>query len=116
MFALPKLWLWAALVGTLAVSHYFAYDYGKTKPQLQQATQALALQQELAQQVHTLNTQLTQLAQTSVQQQQALAVDTQKILKRVQQQPVTVIKNGECYPSPSFLEGINSAILRSNGR
>lgn len=116
MFTLPKLWLWAALVGALAVSHYFAYDYGKTKPQLHQATQALALQQELAQQVHTLNTQLAQLAQTSTQQQQALASDTQKILKRVQQQPVTVIKNGECYPSPSFLEGINSAILRSNAR
>jgi Tfp pilus assembly protein PilO len=73
-------------------------------------------QKEVDAKVATLETNLSVITATSLHQQLALNTEIEEILKRVKKVPVTIVKNGKCYPSPTFVEGINQAIDRANAK
>ena len=92
------------------------YTRGERAAQIECQARFDKYQKEVDAKVATLETNLSVLTATSLHQQLALNSDIEEILKRVKKSPVTVIKNGKCYPSPTFVEGINQAVDRANKR
>lgn len=73
-------------------------------------------QKEVDAKVLQITDNLAAIAASNHNQQLSVQKDISEILKRVKKAPVTIIKNGKCYPSPAFVEGINQAIDRANKR
>lgn len=73
-------------------------------------------QKDVDAKVEQLEGNLAVLSATSLHQQLTLNSDIEEILKRVKKSPVTIVKNGKCYPSQPFVEGINQAIDKANKR
>jgi len=113
-----KLAVAALILAVLGGLGYFGYrgvyERGAEAAKIECQARFDKYQKEVDAKVATLEGNLAILNATNLQQQLALSTDIGEILKRVKKAPVTVVKNGTCYPSPTFVEGINQAIDRAN--
>lgn len=117
-----KIKLIVLLVATLSIlavgysTYSYVYNKGQYAAQLECAAKFAKYQQGVDAKVLQITDNLATLVANSQNQQQALNSDISEILARVKKSPVTVIKNNKCYPSPTFVEGINQAVDRANKR
>jgi uncharacterized membrane protein YfbV (UPF0208 family) len=120
IFSKVQIGLAIAVVVAIVGITYLAYDgikeRGKAEAAQECAQKFADYTRELQGKVTTMEAVLTSLASNSNVQQEVLVSDVSEILNRIKRAPVTVIKNGKCTPSPTFVEGINEAISRVNSR
>lgn len=95
---------------------YTLYSKGQLAAQQECAAKFEQYQKEVDAKVQQLESNLAVITATSLHQQLSMNTDITEILKRIKTSPVTVVKNGKCYPSPTFVEGINQAVDRANKR
>ena len=105
-----------SIIGVGYSTYSYVYAKGQHAAQLECAERFTKYQQDVDAKVLQLEETLAVLSATSLHQQLSLNSDISEILARVKKSPVTVIKNNKCYPSPTFVEGINQAIDRANQR
>lgn len=105
-----------SIVGLGYSTYSYIYAKGQNAAQLECVARFAKYQKELDVKVANLENSLATLATINQNQQLLVKKDVNEILARVKKSPVTVIKNNKCYPSPTFVEGINQAIDRANQR
>ena len=102
----------------LAIAGFFIYNKiytrGYEQAQLECAEAKQQYEQELQQKVTQLEGSLTTTQQQAAQKQQKLSKQIISISEQLKLQPVTIIKNGECLPSQTFVDSIGEAIMRAN--
>lgn len=108
-----------ALLGFVGVGYTVysnIYVRGESAAKAECETRFAKYQKELNDKVAQIEGNLTTIAAINQEQQLLLNSDINEILKRVKKTPITIVKNGNCYPSPTFVEGINQAVDRANKR
>lgn len=105
-----------SILGVGYSTYSYVYSKGQNAAQLECIARFDKYQKELDAKVAVLEGNLATLVATSLDQQLLVQKDVNEILKRVKKTPVTIVKNGKCYPSPTFVEGINQAVDRANKR
>jgi len=104
----------------IAIAGFFIYNKIYTRGYEQAHLECVKAQQqyelELQQKITQLEGSLTAAQQQAAQKQQKLNKQISQITQQLKLQPVTIIKNGECLPSPNFINSIDEAILRANQR
>lgn len=100
----------------IAVVWYQGYSYGTLSAQQQCAENNAKYQLALQNKIDAIESNLSTLATIGQQREEQLAQDISQILAGVKKKPVTVVKNGQCNPSATFLDGINQAIDRANSK
>ena len=90
------------------------YTRGYEQAQLECKEAKQKYEQELQTKITELESSLTTTQQLAQQKQQKLGKQITEITQQLKQQPVTIIKNGECLPSPNFVNSIDEAIMRAN--
>ena len=105
------------LVG-LAIAGFFIYNKIYTRGYEQAHLECIEArqqyEQELQAKITQLESSLTITQQQASKKQQKLTKQITEITQQLKQQPVTIVKNGECLPSPSFVDSIGEAIMRAN--
>lgn len=105
-----------AAVITLAVVSYLSFDYGRTQAQIQ-CMQELKEQERLAKEYYArITADVQTLAAATTAKEAAMRKDMTEIIARLRRTPVTVIRDAQCYPSPTFLNSIDEAVNRANQR
>lgn len=102
------------LAGVGYTAYSSIYSRGERAAQVECQQKFEQYQKDVDAKVAILESNLAVLTATTLHQQLTLNSDIEEILKRVKKSPVTIVKNGTCYPSPTFVEGINQAIDRAN--
>lgn len=117
MFNLKLAIALAAVAGTLAIAGgawYQGYNYGKLSQQQACAESMQQYQKQVQDKITIIESNLSVLAELGIRREEQLQQDIAQILVGVKRKPVTVVKNGECIPSQTFVDGINKAISRAN--
>jgi len=102
----------------LTIAGFFVYNkiytrgYNQAQLECEQAKQELQVQ--LQEKIDTLEQDLIKTQVVATAEQTRLGQDITKITKQLKTKPVTIIENGECLPSPNFINSINEAISRVN--
>ena len=104
----------ACILGVGYSAYSYIYSKGHIHAQQECEERFAKYQKELDAKVEKLESNLATLAATNQDQQILLNSDISEILNRVKKSQVTIVKNGKCYPSPTFVEGVNQAIDRAN--
>lgn len=106
-----------AIVAALGIgysAYSYTYNQGKQQAQIECQKKFEEYQKQLDEKISRIETSISSVAESSQTSQQLLNSDITEILKRVKKAPVTVVKDGKCYPSQTFVDGINEAINRAN--
>lgn len=105
-----------SIVGVGAITYSHIYNKGKEEANqaCAQARQQDAI--EMKAKITKIEEALTQLASNNDKQTKALAKDINTILINIKKEPITIIKDGKCIPSPTFIDSINQAINRANSK
>ena len=102
----------------LAIVGFFIYNKiytrGYEQAHLECAKAKQQYEQELQQKITQLEGSLIATQQQATQKQQKLNKQITSISEQLKLQPVTIIKNGECLPSQTFVDSIGEAIMRAN--
>ena len=102
----------------LAIAGFFIYNKiytrGYEQAHLECVEARQQYEQELQQKVTQLEGSLMTTQQLAAQNQQKLSKQITQITEQLKLQPVTIVKNGECLPSPTFVDSIGEAIMRAN--
>lgn len=106
----------AIIAIVLGGSNYFIYNYAKMQASEDCNKRMLAYQEVLKEKISSIENDMTRVAKAAEAREVQMAEDIATILEGVKKKPVTIIKNGQCNPQATFLEGINSAINRANGK
>jgi hypothetical protein len=103
---------------SLIISGFFIYNKIYTRGYEQAHLECVEARQKYEQELQDKITQLESSLATTQQQankkQQKLTKQITEITQQLKQQPVTIVKNGECLPSPNFVDSIGEAIMRAN--
>lgn len=75
-----------------------------------------ARQTEIGKNLEALETNVNALAAVQSSSAKRLQGDMTKILANIKREPVVIIENGKCVPSPTFLQGLDDAINRANSK
>lgn len=102
----------------VAIAGFFIYNKIYTRGYEQAHLECVEAKQqyelELQQKITQLEGSLIATQQLAAQKQQKLSKQIISISEQLKLQPVTIIKNGECLPSPTFVNSISEAIMRAN--
>jgi len=103
------------VLGLLAVFAYNkVYSRGYEQAHLECVEAKQKYEQELQDKITQLESSLTSTQQQANKKQQRLSRQIVTITEQLKTEPVTIVKNGECLPSPSFVDSISEAIMRAN--
>lgn len=103
-----------SILGVGYSAYSYTYNQGKLEAQVECQKKFEEYQKQLDEKISRIETSISSVAESSQTSQQLLNSDITEILKRVKKAPVTVVKDGKCYPSQTFVDGINEAINRAN--
>lgn len=105
-----------ALTGGLLYGGYKYVEYqGYKKAQIECQERFDKYQKEINTRLDTMQGTFSEMATELVTQNQSLSSDITAILKRTRAVgPTTIVKEGKCTPSTTFVEGLNEAIDRAN--
>ncbi len=114
----------ALAIGTILVSTgllYGAYKYvenkGYQKAQVECQVKFDEYQKKVDERLNTLQGSISGMAEELITQNQSMASDIVIIARNTRNKgPTTIVKEGKCTPSPTFVEGLNEAIDRANKR
>jgi hypothetical protein len=101
-----------AIAGFFIYNKIYTRGYEQAHLECVQARQQYEL--ELQQKITELDSSLTAVQQQAAQKQQKLSKQIISISEQLKLRPTTIIKNGECLPSQTFLDSIGEAIMRAN--
>lgn len=104
---LPKLIVAAAISFAIWMAYSWSYDRGYNTAQQEHTAQIVEKISEIE------GYSRTNLEQTLVASQQA-SKDLNLILSKVKSSGTTIIKNGDCVPSPDYISAYNAMIERAN--
>ncbi len=112
--------LGAGLIAVLSALVYFTYDGIKERGKAEALAECDAKFKEytksLEERIKSMEAGISIIADNSATKQDLMAGDIDEILRRLRKGPVTIVKDGKCIPSPTFVDGINEAITRANAR
>lgn len=92
------------------------YQHGEATANTEAYTAIANRQVEIGKNLQTLETSVNSLTAAQAGSTKQLRSDMSKILADIKREPVVVIKNGKCIPSPTFLQGIDNAVNRANAK
>lgn len=105
-----------ALVSSLLYGGYkYVEHQGYQKAQVECQASFDQYQKEVNERLDKMQGTFTDMASELVTQNQSLSSDITTILRRTRAVgPTTIVKEGKCTPSTTFVEGLNEAIDRAN--
>ena len=103
-----------AILGVGFYAYSYAYNKGKLEAQYECLQQQVGYQKQVQEKIVAIESNLDILAELGTLREEQLAQDISQILAGVKKKPVTVVKNGQCNPSTTFVDSINQAISRAN--
>ncbi len=112
--------LGAGLIAVLSALVYFTYDGIKERGRAEAIAECDAkfkdYTKDLEERIKAMEEGISIIADNSATKQDIMAGDIEEILKRLRKGPITIVKDGKCIPSPTFVDGINEAISRANSK
>jgi hypothetical protein len=90
------------------------YTRGYEQARLECVEAKQQYEQELQNKITQLESSLNTTQQLALQKQQKLNKQITTITQQLKIEPITIIKNGECLPSQTFIDSIGEAIMRAN--
>jgi Tfp pilus assembly protein PilE len=90
------------------------YNRGYEQAHLECVEARQKYEQELQEKITNLETSLITTQKLATTKQQKLSKQIQEISSKLKTEPIVIVKNGECLPSPSFVDSISEAIMRAN--
>lgn len=107
-----------ALTGGLLYGGYkYVENIGYQKAQLECQAKFDEYNTKIDKRIVELQTSVSTLAEELITQNQSLASDVATIARNTRNKgPTTIVKEGRCTPSPTFVQGLNEAINRANTR
>ncbi len=115
-----KLGILAAVLAAVTGGGYIGYnhikDIGYKEAQAECQAKFDELEAKQNKRVEELQTVITQTADNLITNNQILTSDISRIVGGLKKggQPTTIIKEGKCTPSPTFVNSLNEAIDRAN--
>lgn len=106
--------IFISIIIGLFFSYNKIYNRGYEQAHLECIEARQQYEQELQQKITDLETSLATTQKSALTKQQKLSKQIQEISTRLKAEPVTIIKNGECLPSQTFVDSIGEAIMRAN--
>ena len=105
-----------AVLGLSGGLYYKAYNAGYNKASIECATARKVFEDSMNNKIDAIESNLVTLAESRDAQTKQLSADIDKILINMKKAPVTIIKDGKCIPSPTFVDSIRQAINRANSK
>lgn len=113
----------AGIVGSLIIAGalYGSYKYvenqGYQKAQAECTAKFEAYNKKMDEKLGNIQGSISTMAEELITQNQSMASDIVTIARNTKNKgPTTIVKEGKCTPSPTFVEGLNEAIDRANKR
>ncbi len=120
IFDYVKLGIAAAVLAAVVGGGYISYQHikaiGYQEAQVECQAKFDELEKKQNKQIEDLQTNITNVAETLITSNQMLTSDISRIVGGLKKggQPTTIIKEGKCTPSPTFVNSLNEAIDRAN--
>lgn len=116
-----KLAIGGILAILISLALYGSYKYvenqGYQKAQAECNAKFEAYNSSVDKKLADLQTSISGMAEELITQNQSMASDIITIARNTKNKgPTTIVKEGKCTPSPTFVEGLNEAIDRANKR
>lgn len=92
------------------------YQHGEATASAEAYTAIANRQVEIGKSLQTLETSVNSLTAVQTGSTKQLRSDMSKILTNIKREPVVIIENGKCVPSPTFLQGLDDAINRASAK
>lgn len=113
----------AGIVGSLIITGalYGSYKYveniGYQKAQAECVAKFEAYNKQMDEKLSDIQGSISTMAEELITQNQSMASDIVTIARNTKNKgPTTIVKEGKCTPSTTFVEGLNEAIDRANKR
>ncbi len=100
----------------LAATGYAGYQYGQSSANEVCLQATLEREKKTQEYLEKVSSELSSISASSISQEEQLKEDMSEILARLKKNPVTVVKNGKCTPSTTFLNSIDEAVNRANAK
>lgn len=120
IFDYVKLGIAAAVLAAVVGGGYVSYQHikaiGYQEAQAECQAKFDELEKKQNKQIEDLQTNITNVAETLITSNQMLTSDISRIVGGIRRsgQPTTIIKEGKCTPSPTFVNSLNEAIDKAN--
>lgn len=107
-----------ALTGGLLYGGYrYVENQGYQKAQAECNEKFEAYNKKMDEKLGNIQGSISTMAEELITQNQSMASDIVIIARNTKNKgPTTIVKEGKCTPSPTFVEGLNEAIDRANKR
>lgn len=107
-----------ALTGGLLYGGYkYVENQGYQKAQVECQAKFDEYQKKVDERLNNLQGSISGMAEELITQNQSMASDIVIIARNTRNKgPTTIVKEGKCIPSSTFVEGLNEAIDRANKR
>lgn len=105
------------LGGALYGSYKYVENIGYQKAQAECNEKFEAYNKKMDEKLGNIQGSISTMAEELITQNQSMASDIVTIARNTKNKgPTTIVKEGKCTPSPTFVEGLNEAIDRANKR
>ena len=103
------------LGGALYGSYKYVENIGYQKAQAECNEKFEAYNKKMDEKLGNIQGSISTMAEELITQNQSMASDIVTIARNTKNKgPTTIVKEGKCTPSPTFVEGLNEAIDRAN--
>ncbi len=115
-----KLGIGAAVLASVLGGGYAGYNHikqiGYKEAQAECQAKFDELEAKQNKQLEEMRTHINEVADTLITGNQTLTSDISRIVGGIKRggQPTTIIKEGKCTPSPTFVNSLNEAIRKAN--
>lgn len=115
-----KLGVGAAVLASVLGGGYAGYNHikqiGYKEAQAECQAKFDELEAKQNKQLEEMRTHISEVADTLITGNQTLTSDISRIVGGIKRggQPTTIIKEGKCTPSPTFVNSLNEAIRKAN--
>ncbi len=115
-----KLGIGAAVLASVLGGGYAGYNHikqiGYKEAQAECQAKFDELEAKQNKQLEEMRTHISEVADTLITGNQTLTSDISRIVGGIKRggQPTTIIKEGKCTPSPTFVNSLNEAIRKAN--
>ncbi len=115
-----KLGIGAAVLASVLGGGYAGYNHikqiGYKEAQVECQAKFDELEAKQNKQLEEMRTHISEVADTLITGNQTLTSDISRIVGGIKRggQPTTIIKEGKCTPSPTFVNSLNEAIRKAN--
>ena len=116
----PKVIIYFILTVIVSLFLYSAYaavyNQGYAAAEHKYLLDKMSYQAEVSEKILGIESSLSTIANSNTIREDLITSDISEILRRLKKNPTVIIKEGKCAPTDTFINNINSAIIRANSK